>query len=369
VPAVAITFAFATGFAALWQWVAELQNLEKASLTLVLTITLIVTAYVFNALRPAFRRMWSGTANSFLTWGLYQLLRRWRQRQCRKLSERVKEAHQANVWPTVIAKFRKEAAAAIVAGGSTTPLTSSARARLAKIPGLLVGASADSAMALLGEFTVAYGLFNQADLTPLFRQVAARLEELESAAAMRSQTVASELDLRFGTYETVRPTRLGNILEAQHQYPAKRYQIEAEIFWSRLQAVIPTEYANVIREPRILLDFALTMASLSLWFGLAVATLGPWLLFRFLPWMILSIASGVAAISFYRLAVGAAEQLGSVTRAAFDLYRLPLMTMLGLPWPSTLKQERAQWREVSRLAVYGEVASEDSFTLRPERPA
>ena len=69
---------------------------------------------------------------------------------------------------------------------------------------------------------------------------------------------------------------------------------------------------------------------------------------------------------FYRLSIGAADELGKMVRATFDLFRLDLMAALQRPRPITLSAEQAQWEELSKLALYG---FSSDFALRTQAPA
>jgi hypothetical protein len=136
--------------------------------------------------------------------------------------------------------------------------------------------------------------------------------------------------------------------------------MESGIFWGRLRNVIPAEYLASVQEPRILLDFALTMASLAALYCLLALLIGPWIWYKPTLWFSLAAASVVLSYFFYRIGVNAAYQHGELIRSSYDLFRLDLMEALGLPHPANLLVEQAQWEEFSRLAVYGTAAN---FTI------
>ncbi len=66
----------------------------------------------------------------------------------------------------------------------------------------------------------------------------------------------------------------------------------------------------------------------------------------------------------FRLGVLVAGGVGDLVRASFDLFRLDLMTALSRPDPRSLAEEREQWAQLSRLAVYG---TELDFPLRERK--
>jgi len=174
------------------------------------------------------------------------------------------------------------------------------------------------------------------------------------------------LDRQYGTLDTVRSTELGNVVESYNQYSSKRYKMEAELFWSRLLVTIkPPEYLARVQEPRIALDFCLTMATLAAIYAWAALLVGPWLWFNQPLWGLLAGVGFIISFLFYRLGIDCAYRLGEMVRASFDLFRLDLMAALGRPHPLTLAQEQMQWEELSKLAVY---PTKIDFALRPRNP-
>jgi hypothetical protein len=166
--------------------------------------------------------------------------------------------------------------------------------------------------------------------------------------------------------ETIKPTKLGNIIESYNQYSFKRYKIEAEIFWPRLQRVIKPEYLKLVEEPKILLDFSLAMASLGFLYGFLALLVGPWLFFSLRFWLTLAFLGFLSGFCSYRLSISAANSLGEMIRASFDLFRLDLMEALELPHPASFRVEQKQWEEFSKLTVYGE---NSDFRIRERKPS
>jgi hypothetical protein len=65
--------------------------------------------------------------------------------------------------------------------------------------------------------------------------------------------------------------------------------------------------------------------------------------------------SWAAAHLFYRLAIGQAKAWGNMVKGAFDLYRWELLKQLGYSrLPSTVKEERALWLNISQRMIYGD---------------
>jgi hypothetical protein len=58
---------------------------------------------------------------------------------------------------------------------------------------------------------------------------------------------------------------------------------------------------------------------------------------------------------FYQLALGASRALGRETRAAADLFRLPLLDSLRIEMPVTPDKEREIWTDLRRFVTQGDI--------------
>jgi hypothetical protein len=237
---------------------------------------------------------------------------------------------------------------------STLPLSDDDCQNLLKcVANLHEKMTADEVKKELTQIISAYDTYAGDELKEVYNRVKTTLSQWHEEEAGRIQTDTAALDRQYGSLATIKATRLGNVIESYNQYSFKRYKMEAEIFWPRLRAVIKPEYFELVREPRILLDFSLTMASLSLIYALLALIAGPWLWYNYWFWALLAAAGFAVTNFFYRLSIRAANQLGEMMRACFDLFRLDLMATLERPHPETFVAEQAQWEELSKLTVYG----------------
>jgi hypothetical protein len=207
-----------------------------------------------------------------------------------------------------------------------------------------------------------YRIFSGEGLGDIYAAIKIKLMDWDKGETGRIQTLTALLDRRYGSRETIKATTLGNVIAAYNHYSSKRYRIEDELFWPHLRYVMKPEYLTLVQEPRILLDFSLTVASLGAAYGYMALLAGPWLYFNPWFWGPLAIIGFAISFFFYRLSITAAYQVGEMVRASFDLFRLDLMAALNLPHPATFKVEQDQWEELSRIAVYGEAAKD--FALR-----
>jgi hypothetical protein len=151
--------------------------------------------------------------------------------------------------------------------------------------------------------------------------------------------------------ERFMPTRLGNILRAAEEYPWERYGAPLIFVWSRLYAVLPTDFAANIEITRARYEFLLVVSTWCAAFAATSAALG--VIFDAPPGRVAAcFGSGmVFAYVAYVSALPAAVEYGNRLRAGFDLYRLDLLERLKLKPPRTLSEEEELWTALDNLLV------------------
>ena len=349
-PALVLTFAIAVGIRAIWAWIESWATLEKGVILAVSAFVVVIFAYVISSLRTSFAHFWSGHSNFpvYLTWPFLRLgesYQRWRFTRLRD------SRYESSPWGATLESFEREA----VYDKQKRPLPILVRWYLMLEVGLLYKESGPEKVGKRLNLLAGYWLqYSGEDLTDVYQRIKQKLKDWDDVTKMRLQSDIARLDRTFGSYPTIKATKLGNIIASYDQYASSRYKIEAEIFWPRLQKVISPEFFALIREPRILLDFALTMASLSFLYSFLVLIVGPWLWFNYWLWGTLALIGFTVSFFFYKVCISAAIQLGELIRASFDLFRLQLMTALERPHPASFKNEQEQWEEFSQLVVYGD---------------
>lgn len=178
-------------------------------------------------------------------------------------------------------------------------------------------------------------------------------------AAIGRRGSMMDLDRRFKYPERralVLPTRLGNLIRSAERYPSVEYGIEAIVMWPRLTAVIEPDYAASLDRSRTNLMFMLNNSILALALAVILAALS-----LTSPDASLSNAALPAlaflgvSVGFYHLALRPAQTWGELIRAAFDLYRRPLLEKLGVPdVPASRAEERALWRRIKSQMLWGD---------------
>jgi hypothetical protein len=361
-----ITFAYVLGFAPVWSWVETLTTYQRTTYLCFATLALIVVAYVLNALRLNFRQFWCGQSSFpfLLSQSVRVLLEGWSRRTYRKMSRRRVES---SPWGGVLATFETSVREKFKDGGLPIADGAAIRNLIRQADRMRHQDGPTNVGGVLHGIASEYDRFQGNSLVEVFFKVKTTLTEWDETEQARIMLIPSELDRQFGSVGTIRATRLGNILEAHNQYCSTRYNIAVEAFWPRLRGAIRKEekYLEVIDEPVILLDFALTMATLSAAYAALAILVGPWLWYRPWLWSLLFGAGLISSWQFYEVAVAAARQSGELMRATFDLFRLEMMTALGRPRPANLHIERRQWEQLSGLVVSGYVGSDKGFRLLP----
>ena len=146
------------------------------------------------------------------------------------------------------------------------------------------------------------------------------------------------------------PTSFGNTLRSFEIYSRVMYGIDSIPTWSRLQAVIPVEFAAHIDSAKARLDF---------WLNLLVTgfiLLISYFVLAFLDklqfsWLFLILNISLTTISYYRM-VSAAFSWGDYVKADYDVFLPDLHKKLCFISPTNAGQEFDQWQNFSRAILY-----------------
>jgi hypothetical protein len=156
------------------------------------------------------------------------------------------------------------------------------------------------------------------------------------------------------------PTKFGNVLRAFEVYPRVIYGLEGVQGWSRLLAVIPTDYREAIEQAKAQTDFWV-----NLWLGSTICLLTYFvlaILYKSLPYPWVPIVAIVAAIIAAGWAREMARGWGMLVMSAFDLFRGDLCRKLGFSMPRSVEKEREMWQLVSQVMVYRQRQAADRLT-------
>jgi uncharacterized repeat protein (TIGR01451 family) len=160
---------------------------------------------------------------------------------------------------------------------------------------------------------------------------------------------------------SVLPTRLGNAIRSFEGYADRQYGIAAITLWPRLIAKIDKDYAAMMDDAKVSLDFMLNCSFLSGALALMILIVG--LIYPaplasprlWTPWLIEVMIFAVLTYLFYLWAIPCAVAWGSTVKGAFDLYRWDLLKQLGYKRvPATMAEERSLWDDISLQMIYGD---------------
>jgi|GEM_PF-7105550 len=166
----------------------------------------------------------------------------------------------------------------------------------------------------------------------------------------------------------VQPTALGNILIWAAVYSVKRYGIELEFLFPRLQSVIDKDFQAKIDDRQQFLDFTILLWFLSCMAGLGYTAFAIYSLTahrRWHDWREVASAAAFAGSWYvlariaYKLSLVAARGYISMITSAIDLYRLSLLKALAIEAPKP-------WDEYD---VWSELNASIQEGARPQKPA
>ncbi len=184
-----------------------------------------------------------------------------------------------------------------------------------------------------------------------FRQhLRAHKEFPEKLKTKRNRLMIERIE-RFPDREgLILPTPFGNTLRAFESYPRAMYGLESIDGWSRLLAVVPSDYRDLIDSAKAHVDFWVNLGSLSLLLVLGNVCL--WAIYSKIPPLWLLIVSVIIMLVSPWRAQRLAVEWGDYVKGAFDVYRFKLLDLLGIQRPQTRAEEFQTWKQFSQAIVF-----------------
>ena len=315
-------------------------------------IVLVVIAYVLSALRVWMTHFWSGDGSwlyQALFGGLVMVGESWQRRRFRTWR---RKADLRRDWTATLQTF-EDRVRPLWSNRNPKPRWYAIAVLNWRIRRVHRWLSPEFATRRLEVIADTFSRYTGDTLQEQYETVKRRLLDWDEEDSFESQATHVRLDRSFGSLATVKATRLGNVIESYNYYAFKRFDIEAELVWPRLEHVVPDSFAARVKEAKITMDFFITLCTMtSLYTGLALLV-GPWILYNRPLWVLVAAAAATLARFFYLMGVDAAIQYGDRLRSCFDLFRLELLKKLGFGRPVSLAAERALWQKFSQLITYG----------------
>jgi hypothetical protein len=200
---------------------------------------------------------------------------------------------------------------------------------------------------------------------PEEERVLAKLEMLQASVdelTTKRDKYLSQLAEEFPDEKYILPTRFGNIMRSFETYSRLVYGFEDIQGWSRLIAVVPNDFRELINSAKTLVDFWLNLwfASMLLIIEYVVSILYlvqyskkqvSLLNILWSPELVYPIAALALAFLTSWRARDTAISWGDYVRASHDLFLPELSRKLGFP-PATRDQHKDLWTLFSRVIIY-----------------
>lgn len=345
--AVAATLASVFGFEACINWAGNRTGPEQAIYPVVITIALIVGSYVLSALRPLVLKFWTT-----MPW-LGPVRRQFMVATRRQYEAQRAEVEAVTEWRDLPEWFAEEAKKDWATQKQNVPANVLAK-MIAEIGNLSAGAGVVEVKARVNSIFLAplQQTYDGESLSAAYTAIWKKLVDWSDIDTYAVRSLRWKFDRAFGPPECLRPTRLGNIIEAYTVYPFVRYGIDPDVFWPHLQCRLTAVLQGPMTTAHTILDFALGTSTFAIFYSLLCIVGGPWLWNdAWFKWILLAGCGVVLARLTYEVAVGVAEQYGDLFRSAFDLHRFEVP--LRRPVPLCHSDETELWEELSQLVVYG----------------
>ena len=314
-------------------------------MTFMSVFILIVISYVLYSIRDMILAFWCGSS-FWHRWCLIGL-KTWHKRRYDRL---FRESNLIGDWMNDYSDFDTELSTLEKTGAENNPIPEQYKKNLiSRIEHLKMPPPEGERRALLAEIVGACRQYSDISMVNVLRV----LEKWDEDYRSKDATQAAAFDKQYGSASTIKTTELGNVIQAYDEYAYKRYQMEASVFWPRLQKVMDDDYLKRVADQRITVDFAVTCAMLAMTL-LIFCILGPLIYSNYVVWSILASICLLLTYASYRMAVNAAFTLGQLVRSAYDLYRLKLLKALHVEWPANTTAEKASWLAISQAVSYGQ---------------
>jgi len=230
-----------------------------------------------------------------------------------------------------------------------------------------------------------YGRFNPARFWAglekrRFRKLLGRIEQLDQQylAEQDSEKKREVLRMRtkLGSLRAERfpdslsfllPTAFGNVMRAFEIYPRVIYGFESICGWSRLLAVVPKDYRDLVDSSKAQVDFWLNLWALSCLFILT--TLCGIIDKRAWHEVTYPLASLIVMWISSRCARSAAAQWGETIKATFDVFLPALRKTLGFDREMNREQERKFWTDFSQVMTYRDPEALPDFSTTKKEEA
>jgi hypothetical protein len=149
--------------------------------------------------------------------------------------------------------------------------------------------------------------------------------------------------------EFLLPTPFGNVLSSFESFPRVMYGFDSIPAWSRLLAIVPSEYMAILDGAKAHVDFWVNLGLVFIliqieYAGLVFSTGGH------LNWWVVGFITALSIIAPVR-ATSSALEWGAGVKSAFDVFIPKLRETLEIEQPRNREEEFDQWQRYSRALI------------------
>lgn len=161
------------------------------------------------------------------------------------------------------------------------------------------------------------------------------------------------------TNRVLAATKMGNIGRTMRSYALTRYQLDLDIFWTRLQYSLQkegAEYFKTLQDTKAQVDCMVTLVWLSAGFTVFWTAALLWVYpdSRQSEFRVVGIGGALVTAAFYWLACQIYGVFADVMRSSVDLFRFNILQSLRIPQPYGSEEERALWVRLGNWIGYGD---------------
>lgn len=166
------------------------------------------------------------------------------------------------------------------------------------------------------------------------------------------------------------PTTMGNIGRTMRSYGLTRYQIDLDVFWTRLLNTLQKNagtYYSVIQDSKTQVDCMVSLVWLTALFTIIWSALLFWQFetTSLLEFSLVGFGGTLLTIVWYDVACQGYRVFADLIRSSVDLYRFELIESLHLAAPYGSEEERELWLRIGNATGF---SSDAAFVYKHPKP-
>jgi hypothetical protein len=166
------------------------------------------------------------------------------------------------------------------------------------------------------------------------------------------------------------PTTMGNIGRTMRSYGLTRYQIDLDVFWTRLLNTLQKNagtYYSVIQDSKTQVDCMVSLVWLTALFTIIWSALLFWQFetTSLLEFSLVGFGGTLLTIVWYDVACQGYRVFADLIRSSVDLYRFELIESLHLAAPYGTEEERELWLRIGSATGF---SSDAAFVYKHPKP-